>query len=171
MKKHKVVVIFPKYKLNDSSHFPYWYRVFEEAGKKLQLLLVFETGSSSPSFNNCDVYRQKIRIKPFNLLERLVIFCWLRLQGYQHFYVHYSIYSLFLAKVVTFLFGGKTYLWDCEYYEKKPTNRLLIIALKLADVVVTGHEKIAQQYKKILKMPHKDVRVVDNWVIEKGKKL
>lgn len=67
--------------------------------------------------------------------------------------------------------GGKTYLWDCEYYENKPTNRLLIAALKLTDVLVTGHNKIAKQYKKILKMPDKDVRVVRNWVIDGNESL
>jgi len=166
--KPKVVVIFPKYKLDDSSHFSYWYRIFEEAGKELDIKIIFESGTPPAVINNSQVYLQKIQIKPFNLLERFCWLCYLRLKGCKTFYTHYSLFGFFIANLITSLLGGKTYLWDGEYYEKKPTNRLLIIALKLTDVLVTGHQKIAEQYKKIVNIPDKDVRIVSSWIVDEN---
>ena len=101
-----------------------------------------------------------INSKPINLLERFLFILWYRFQGYQHFYVHYSIWSLYLAKLVTSQFGGMTYLWDCEYYKKPPSNLWQRLALRWCDVLVTGHEKIGEQYKKVMNMPKKKVKIV-----------
>jgi glycosyltransferase involved in cell wall biosynthesis len=92
----------------------------------------------------------------------------LRFQGYDNFYIHYSIWSLFITKLITNIAGGKTYLWDCEYYKKNIPNRLLVYALKWTNVIVTGHPKIADQYKKILKLPAKPVGIVHNWAFDKS---
>jgi len=145
--------------------------LFEEAGRNIDLHILFESGTPPAVINNCQVYLQKTQIKPFNLLERFFWLCYLRLKGYKAFYTHYSLFGFFIAKLITGLLGGKTFLWDCEYYKKKPTNQLLTIALKLTAVLVTGHSKIAKQYKKILEMPDKDVRVVSNWVIDENGSL
>lgn len=164
MEKTKVAVIFPKYQPDDSSHFPYWYRLFEEAGKKLRLKVFFETGRDPVRIKNSQAYLQKLQIKPLNLGERLIIFLIWRINGFKYFYVHYSLFSFFLAKLITTFFGGKVYLWDCEYYQAKPDNFLLRLALSWCDVLVTGHEKIANQYKKVLNLTHKRINIVPSWV-------
>lgn len=163
--KKKVAIVFPQYDLNSSSHYPYWYRLFEEAAGEIELFVVFESGQKY-SAGGLSTYTQWFQIKPFNLIERLVVLCCLRLKGYRSFYVHYSLWGFFLAKLVALVFGGKTFLWDCEFYDNKPGNKLLVVALKLCDVLVTGHQKIANQYKEALKMPNKSIKVVRNWVID-----
>ena len=173
--KPKVAIIFPKYAPNDSSHYPYWYKVFNQASKALDLCVVFETpnkilkGNRHKEANEFGLHtiHQHTTLKPFNLFDRFFILLKLRFQGYSHFYIHYSIWSLLISKVITTLFGGTTYLWDCEYYEKTIPNKLLVQALKWTDVIVTGHQKIADQYKKILNLPNKNIKVVRNWVIDK----
>lgn len=166
MSKAKVVIVFPKYDRDDNSHYPYWYRVFEEAGKKLSLKVFFETGKGEINLENCETYRQRWQVKPLNLLERFVYFVYLRCQGYQKFYVHYSLFSFFIAYLVTRLCGGEVYLWDCEYYEKLPQNKLLVRAWRWTDFLVTGHKKIAKQYQKILGEKYKKMKVVTSWVTD-----
>lgn len=161
MTKPKVAVIFPKYNINDDSHFPYWYKVFEKSSRDLDIFLLFETGQK---LNSDKSFTQRIQQKPFNLIERFGVILWLRLKGYSNFYIHYSLHSLFLAKLVTIVFGGKTYLWDCEYYAETPKNKLLNTGIKLTDVLVTGHEKIGKQYKKVLNLGNKQIKVVSSWV-------
>lgn len=174
--KPKVVVIFPRFDQQDGSHYPYWYDLFEKAGKSLELAVVYESTNKQSRKNfQFSILRhtqgkffnfqiQHISLKPVNIIERLILLIKLRVQGYTHFYVHYSIWSLFLAKVVTILFGGKTYLWDCEYYEELPVNRWQRWAIRWTDVLVTGHVKIAVQYRKVLGLGSKEIRVVRNWV-------
>ena len=106
MQKTKVAVIFPKYEIDDSSHYPYWYPVFEQAGKTLDLVVLFETGKSKPHIGNIKSLVQNWQIKPFNLIERTIKLLAFRLQGYRNFYIHYSLYSFFLAKIITKIFGG-----------------------------------------------------------------
>ncbi|NMC36410.1 glycosyltransferase family 4 protein [Candidatus Beckwithbacteria bacterium] len=167
MAKPKIAIIFPEYNPDGHTHFPYWYKVFALASKKLDLFILFESGKKQAKIANAKSKIQNWQNKPINLLERLYYLVSLRLQGYKVFYVHYSLFGFLLARLVTWILGGKVYLWDCEYYSQKPSNVFLIWAIKTCDSLVTGHEKIAKQYRKILELKNKDIKIVPNWVEEK----
>ena len=64
--KPKVVIIFPKFKQDDASHYPYWYKLFKQASQSLDLLILFESGDKSRGFGQVKTWQQKIQIKPFN---------------------------------------------------------------------------------------------------------
>jgi len=160
--KHKLLVVFPKADSQDSTHYPYWYRVFEEAGKILDIYVLFESGKKDFLLANCKVCIQKWQIKPINLIERYIRLVRFRLMGYKKAYVHASIWGSILAKLA----GYKTYLWDCEYYNSQPENGLHRFAIRFADVLVTGHEKIAQRYRELLKLENKPIKIVSNWAGE-----
>ncbi len=161
--KPKIVIIFPKYLQEINNHYPYWYRLFENVSNKLDIFILFESGRISGNLNY-KYYLQKIQFKPINLIERLIILIYLRLNGYSVFYSYYSQFGLLLSKLVTSIFGGRTWLWNCEYYQNKPENVLLNLTMRNADSLVTGHEKIANQYKKIFNLKYKPIRIVRNWV-------
>jgi len=165
--KEKIVIIFPKFKKDDTSHYPYWYQLFKKAGEKLDLLILFESGDKPECFGNIKIWQQKIKIKPFNLLERFYLILKLRLLGYQNFYIHYSYWALLLTKFITSILGGKTFLWLCEYHQKLPNDKLMIRALKSCDVLVTGHQKIAKRYHQLFNKPLENIKIVSNWVNKK----
>ncbi len=161
--KPKVVVIFPRYSDTSASHYPYWYKLFEQVDNQLDLVVLFESGTDDHKLKLQHAIFQKIQFKPFNLVERFYLLLIFRLKGYKHFYTHYSYFSLFLAKIITSILGGKTYLWDCEYYTDIPQNIFQRFALRLTDILVTGHQKIADQYKKIIRTIN-ITKIVNNWV-------
>jgi len=158
--KHKLLVVFPKADYQDSTHYPYWYRVFEKAGKTLDIYVLFESGNKDFLLPNCKVRIQRWQLKPFNLIERYYLLLRFRFKGFNQAYIHASIWGSILAKLA----GYKTYLWDCEYYDQLPENSLHRFAIRFADVLVTGHEKIAQRYRELLKLENKPIKIVSNWV-------
>lgn len=148
--KPKVLVIFPEAS-SSSTHYPYWYELFDEASKNLNTHILYES-------------IQKIKLKPFNLLERFLnIFYW-RLKGYNHVYIHYSYWGVVLSKIVSLFLPMKIYYWNCEKYDQKPNDWLLNLSLKLTDVLVTGSQSIGEQYQKIFNLNQKPIKIVPNWV-------
>ncbi len=167
--KTKVLVIFPRFNTSDATHYPYWYWLFDVAGKQIDLAILFESGDGAvKSFSNISVIRmQKFQLKPFNLIERFMIVKKYIQEGFQNIYIHYSYWSVVIAwllKNVLFRSEKLTiYYWDCERYDQKPNNIMLEIALKLTDVLVTGHEAVATSYRNVFNFK-KPIRIVPNWV-------
>lgn len=165
MKAAKVIVIFPKYFIHDGSHFPYWYRVFEVAGTSLDLAVLFESGQIPVKIKNLNrCYLQRVQSKPINLCERLVVLLYWIFLGYKKIYIHYSLYSFLLVWLLRPILGLKIYLWDCELYSELPSNKLLVWAIRQTDVLVTGSQMIAQNYREVFKLGKKEIKVVPNYV-------
>ncbi len=150
MLKLKILIIFPTPpSTNDASHYPYWHRIFKEASKSLDTQYIYETQS-----------HPLLRI--FTILSYIS-------KGYKNVYIHYSYWSVILCRVIKLFMPLTIYYWDCEWYDQKPKNTLLDIALHWCDVLVTGSQSIANQYIKIfnLTQPYtlnpKPFRVVPNW--------
>lgn len=165
--KTKVLIVFPRFNTNDATHYPYWYKLFDEAGKQLTIALLLESGSGDISqFNRLsNVIMQKFQAKPLNLVERLVLMRKLVLQGYSKIYIHYSYWSVIIAWVIKHITRHRLtiYYWDCEFYETKPNNKLLEIALRWCDVLVTGSKSIGEQYRQIFNLDDKKIAVIPNW--------
>ena len=165
----KVLVIFPRFNASDATHYPYWYVLFNEAGKQLDLAILFESGTGSPEYFS---HLRSIRIqifqsKPLNLLERIYFLIHYVSLGYTNIYIHYSYWSVVISWLLkSTLFRSKMltiYYWDCEKYEDKPKNIMLEIALRLTDVLVTGHEAVAIAYRRVFHFT-KPIKIVPNWV-------
>lgn len=164
MNKPKLLVIFPKYAARDTTHYSYWYPVFSEAGKKLDLAIIFESKDSQPNLKNVTIYSTIDLPKPLNLLVRAFVIIKALLAGYRQVYIHYSYHSLFIVKLLSFFLPAKIYYWNCEYYtSRNQSDHLLPWALRFTDVLVTGSPMIADQYHKIfnLSIP---IEVVSNYV-------
>lgn len=165
----KVLVIFPRFNASDATHYPYWYVLFNEAGKQLDLAILFESGAGPlKDFSNITSIRmQRFHSKPLNLIERFFLLVEYVYKGYTNVYIHYSYWSVVLVWLAKHsLFRSKQltiYYWDCEKYEDKPKNIMLEIALRLTDVLVTGHEAVATAYRHVLNFK-KTIRIVPNWV-------
>jgi glycosyltransferase involved in cell wall biosynthesis len=175
MPKPKVLIIFPMYKENDSSHYNYWYQLFSQASTQLELFLLFESGEASTIPGIVHQKTQQITTKPVNLLERFGWILWAVLNGYRKIYIHYSYYSVFLCWLLKPFFKLKVYVWDCEKYTQPPTNSVQIQALRKSDVLVTGSKVLFSAYHQFFGIPKERMAVVPNWVKEeqavKPKKL
>jgi len=148
--KSKVLIIFPNApNTSDASHYPYWHKIFQEASQSLNLAFIYE--------NQVNPLRRF-----FTILENIR-------NGYRNVYIHYSYWSVIMTRVIKLFIPVKIYYWDCEWYETKPNNILLDIALRWCDVFVTGSQSIGEQYRKIFfsTKPYtlypKLYRVVPNW--------
>jgi glycosyltransferase involved in cell wall biosynthesis len=104
--------------------------------------------------------------KPLNLLERFFLIIGFVKKGYKKIYIHYSYWSLFLAKFISLFTSIKIYYWNCEKYDSRPDDKLLPLALTWCDVLVTGSEGIAKAYRKVFNLENKSIKVVPNWVQE-----
>jgi glycosyltransferase involved in cell wall biosynthesis len=147
--KPKVIIIFPE-SIGKGTHYPYWHQLFASS-TKIDSYMLYES-------------LQKIKLKPFNLIERFWVILHYRLRGYYNVYIHYSYWSVILSKIIGQILPMKIYYWNCEKYERDPKDTLLNRALKYADVLVTGSVSIGNQYKKIFKLKNKQIRIVPNWV-------
>jgi len=162
--KHKVLFIFPSFNNNEATHYPYWYELINEAAKKLDAVILFESGRGKSNLKHVkQVLIQQITIKPFNLIERFYQIVKFINQGYNKIYIHYSFWSLFITKLISFFSPLTIYYWNCEKYTTKPADKLLPMALKWCDVLVTGSQSIANSYCKVFKLKNKNIKIVPNW--------
>lgn len=165
----KVLIIFPSYRKEEATHYPYWYEIFEEVAKKLDVVLLFESGEHRSTITNAKfVKTQKITLKPFNLIERLYFIFYFINLGYRKVYIHYSYWSVFLCKFISLFYPIKIFYWNCEKYHKKPKGLLLPITLRFCDVLVTGTKSIGESYRKVFNLKNKSIEIIPNWV-EKSK--
>jgi len=142
--KPKVLIIFPHApNQSDASHYPYWHEVFQKSSQSLDLTCIYE--------NQVNPLRRF-----FAILKNVQ-------KGYRNVYIHYSYWSVIMTRVIKLFIPVKIYYWDCEWYETKPNNRLLNIALNWCDVLVTGSQSIGEQYRKTFKLNHKTIKIVPNW--------
>ncbi|OGY18521.1 MAG: hypothetical protein A3F04_00020 [Candidatus Chisholmbacteria bacterium RIFCSPHIGHO2_12_FULL_49_9] len=178
MKKQKICFVIPRFDLRESSHYPHIYEGIEEIGKRYEVFLFAETWAGSGDISsNVGCYRQRMHVLPLRLLERFLVFLTLRLAGYKTFYCHYAVVSSLIAKCVTTLFGGKTYLWLCvklHLYEQ-PLNikNLQVkltkdwpwrIALKAIDRLVTCSEAMKIYFEKSCGVDRRKILVIPNWI-------
>lgn len=165
MKKSKVLIIFPKYQADDATHYPYWYKVFQVASSGLDLAILFESGQEPIEIKGVSSAKiQRFQLKPINLIERFFLLLVYIFQGYNHIYIHYSLFSFILVWLLRPIFGLKLFLWDCELYEKLPTNKLLVWAIKQTDVLVTGSNIIGENYCQVFELGDKPIKIVANYV-------
>jgi len=176
----KLCYILDIYDISTSSHYFHLYELIEEIGKTVDLSLIVAEAKSQPIFKNIkNIYIQKITRTPLKLAERLLVLAYMRAKGYKKIYVHYSFFSAIVASIITKIFGGKTYYWNCGLIGNYMTrwkldfttikNKILndymfSLTLKIIDYLVTGTQSMADYYSKNFGIDNERIKVIPNWV-------
>lgn len=90
-----------------------------------------------------------------------------RFRGCRIYYVHYSFKGALLAIVITKLFGGQVYYWNCGMpwlYKRSWLQENLFSFIMRHSIFVTGTKKLAAEYTSRYKLHATHVRVVPNYI-------
>jgi len=162
----------PKYDENVAGHFYHLYEFLEQASRKLDIFLIIEKGNAKKirdlNFNMKRIYIQKFRFLPLRFLENFLIVLWARILGYKNFYTHYCYIGGINSGIISKLFCGKSYYWHCEMLwelKQKIFSKIgFNLSLRLSHFLVTGSEKLKQDYAKHYGLKLKNIKVMPNWV-------
>lgn len=164
----KLCYIIPDYDENNISHFYHLYEFLEKLSEKMDIFLIAEKGNVGRATSNIKrVYVQKFKFLPLRFLESFFIILKARKLGYRNFYTHYCYIGAINAGIVSRLFKGKSYYWNCAtnwLFKPKIFSKLGInLSLKLSHYLVTGGETMKKGYaenynlkpEKIIIMPNR----------------
>ena len=175
---NKIVFVLPELDTQTSSHYWHFYELLQEVSKRIDVFLFAEQGNIVPKKGSIKkIYIQRFHWLPFRLLERLIVFLLLNLQGYQTFYIHQSITASMIVSFLARLFGAKTFFWYCgkiHIYEKESGRRnwLFRLNLKLIDYLVTAPLEMKRYYQKYFAVPASKIKLLPGWVnIQRFKKV
>ena len=163
----KLCYIIPDYDESNKSHFYHLYEFLKELSKKLDIFLIVEKSESKNINIGNRVYIQKFRFLPLRFLESFLIILRARRLGYKNFYTHYCYIGAINAGIISRLFNGKSYYWNCAmnwlFKQKTLSGIGCKLALKLSHYLVTGGEAMKDGYaehyslkpEKIIVMPNR----------------
>lgn len=166
----KVCFIIPQYNTDTDSHFYHLYELLEKLSDKIDIFLIIEKANVKKiDFGNFKrVYIQKFRFLPLRFLEGFFIILRARMKGYKNFYTHYCYIGAINAGIISRVFGGKSYYWNCAMnwlFRQKPSSKIgFNLALKLSHYLVTGSEKMKQGYAEHYDLSLNKIKVVPNWI-------
>lgn len=165
--KPKLCYIIPEYRHDDSTHFSYLLNFVEKSIEHFDVFLIVER-SDGVVPTSIPKYQQKFSWFPLRLLENLVVIKYLRLRGYRDFYIHYSFLSAWNASIITKIFGGKSFYWNCGLpwqYERGAIRNFFERAVyRMVTFLVTGTENIAELYSKHYSIARSKILVMPNWI-------
>jgi glycosyltransferase involved in cell wall biosynthesis len=179
-KPTELVYVLPKYDLQSAEHFYHLYSFLEGLGERVGLMVVVERMSGQPRLAG-DVSLVGIRAAHpiLRLWEELIRFLLARLRGVRKFYVHYSYTAAIAAGLVTRVFGGECFYWNCGLYREFAPGKdfplrvrlaharqvwLLEQSLRLCTWLVTGSPRMAEYYAQGKKSLAGKIRVLPNFV-------
>jgi glycosyltransferase involved in cell wall biosynthesis len=167
--KHKICYILPEYREDGATHFSYIGGLLREANKELDVFLIIEKGTYPSDDFGCT----KIKLLgSSNIFLRLIklkwwLF-WAYFHGYRDFYVHYSFLSAITAGMITRIFGGRVFYWNCgEPWKYKRTflrEHFERFAYKIVAFLVTGTEKLGDEYADRYGIAREKVKIMPNWI-------
>lgn len=133
----------------------------------LPLTLFIEKGKLSAAEKKWCV-AQRFHFAPLRILENFFMLLSLRARGHKIFYVHYSFLSAISAGIVTKIFGGTVYYWNCgqPWMYKRALFQGLYekFAYKCIDYLVTGVEAVAAGYMKTYGLTRDQIMIIPNWI-------
>lgn len=144
----RLVYILPEYHPDIGTHFYYLGGFIKKISEHMRIYAIEE------------------KHQRFRLVPKLI---GLRLRGAQDFYVHYSFYGALACIMVTKLFGGRVFYWNCGMpwlYEKERgwcEERIFRFILRHT-ILVTGTKGIAERYIAYYRLKEDDVRIMPNWI-------
>ena len=133
----------------------------------LPITLFLEKGSCDKEDSKWCVV-QKFSFAPLRILENIVRLLSMRFSGHTTFYVHYSFVSAISAGLITKVFGGTVYYWNCGqpwmYTRGFLTDQYQKLAYRLIDYLVTGVEAVVPGYMETYGLKLEQVKVISNWI-------
>lgn len=166
-RKVSLVYVLPRYNPDDSSHFFYLHELLAAAGRRRDIFLIIESAPSPPRDLPCRVYRQRCSSAPLRFVEIMAVMIRERLRGCRYFYTHYSFFGGVASGVVTRLFGGTAYYWNCGLPWRYPRGWLHEAAFRFTlchTVLVTGTESLKEEYRRRYGLTAERIRVLPNWI-------
>jgi len=167
--KYKVCYILPEYREDSSTHFSYITRLLSEASKELDIFLIIEKGSLPRETFGCSYV--KLVGSSFFLLRAIKLKFWVvyaRYCGYRDFYVHYSFLAALTAAVAVRLYKGRVFYWNCgepwKYKRSFIRDSFERLVYRMVTFVVTGTQKLAQEYAENYHIPVEKIKVMPNWI-------
>ncbi len=164
----KICFILPDYDENNVSHFYHLYEFLEEVSKKLDIFLIVEKGNIGPAAAGYinKFYIQKFRFLPLRFLESFLIILKARRLGYKNFYTHYCYIGAINAGIVSRIFGGKSYYWNCAmnwlFKQRTLSGIGCKLALKLSHYLVTGGEIMKKGYAEHYNLALNKIKLLPN---------
>lgn len=168
----KLCYILPDYNSKTDSHFFHLYEFLEKASKKLDIFLIVERskkediGSAMPGIKI--IYVQKFKFIPFRFVESFIAILIARIKGYKNFYTHYCYIGGVNAAIISRIFGGKSYYWNCAMnwlFKKKDSSKMgYELCLKWSHYLVTGSEGMKQGYAEHYQLNPDKIKVIPNWI-------
>lgn len=164
----KLCYILPDYDEDNISHFYHLYEFLEEISKRMDVFLIIEKSNNKAKDIKLGnrVYVQKFRFLPLRILESFLAILRARVLGYKNFYTHYCYIGAINAGIVSHIFGGKSYYWNCAMnwlFKQKTFSKLgLILSLKSSHYLVTGGEIMKKGYAEFYNLKPEKIKLLPN---------
>lgn len=164
MNRFDLVFILPS--LDKSTHFSHTINLLNKLAQNIRLLVIVEKGKSinfdfSSYYINEPNYLKRL-IKTFKIIKKC------RDNGCIHFYSHYSFFGALSIGLVTKLFGGVSYYWNCGEPHKFFKNYFqldklgLQLSLFMTDYLITGTPLMKEYYANIFKKDADEILIIPN---------
>jgi glycosyltransferase involved in cell wall biosynthesis len=176
-KKDGLVLVVPKAGSEVAEHFAHTFRLADHLKNHVRTAVIIErlVGAEPRADPSVVVRIQRHGDTGFvvRALELIRLAAGLRRKGFRSFFVRTSQTAAVPIIVLRRLSGGRVMYWSCGKVSK---NRLrdvgvsdalrgeipLRIALRLADIVVTGTNSLAEHYSRTYGIPKERIRVLPN---------
>ena len=164
----RTVFVIPDFRADTPTHFHYIYELVRAIAQNADIFLIIEKGDSPDFLPKNKFYVQKFRFLPLRIIENLSVIFYARALGYKDFYIHYSFLSAFNSSLVVKIFGGRTFYWNCGlpwlYQRNFLRDSFERSVYRLVTFLVTGTEKLKNQYAEHYHLPLMKIKVMPNWV-------
>jgi len=166
--RHKLLYILPKYDTNTDTHFAYLYTFLESLSEKLDVCVITERVHGEVQHKSVqDGFVLHLHTATLRVLEELVVILRAHRAEYRDIYVHYSFTGALAALVVTKLFGGRVFYWNCGMpwlYKRGPLREAVFRFILRNTILVTGANSLRNEYVKRYGLSITDTRVLPNWI-------
>lgn len=166
----KLCFVMPEYNPADATHFSHIADFVQEASTLTDISLIIERGVKPRGNLGCrSVHALRFQSLPLRMLELLSSLFLIRLKGVKTFYIHYSFVAAWSAAIITALFGGRVFYWNCgepwKYQRSFLRNIFERLAYRVIDMLVTGTEKMKMRYAQEYGIPLSKIAVMPNWIM------
>lgn len=166
----KLCYILPEYNEDNVSHFYHLYEFLQELSKRLDIFLIVEKSNVKNVGDAIShikrVYVQRFRFLPLRCLESFFTVLRARILGYKNFYTHYCYIGAINAAIISRLFGGKSYYWNCAmnwlFKQRTLPGLGYRLSMKLSHYLVTGGEIMKQGYAENYGLKPEKIKLIPN---------
>ncbi len=177
--KQRVCYILPRYDENDATHAAYLTDFIERAADALDICFIIGRGGKAYQSSHANLRAERLLLGAVPFLKHVELGLSLiaaRLLGYRNFYIHYSFAAAFLASILLRPTGARIYYWNCgepwKFGRSFARNRFERFTYHAVSFLVTGAEKLKEQYARHYRLPEEKILVMPNWVdLEKLKTI